>query len=206
MLSVHHFLNLGLNALRALGGGGGAGGARMVVTLHEFLAICHHHGQMVTRPGRHLCEAASPGACAACFPERTPEQFAARRRFALDALGRAAGFVSPSRFLADRFAAWGLDRRRIAVVENGLHRAAAPAPLPAAVPAPRGAERRWDFGYFGQINPFKGVDVLLRAAELVGNAPGPAGGGRALIRIHGTLLSGSRVVGPGLGSVPAEPL
>ena len=181
LLNFHHFLNFGLNALRALG----RDGARLVVTLHEFLAICAHHGQMVTHPDRHLCEAASPAACSACFPTRTPEQFGMRQRFARDALGQAIGFVSPSHFLANRFAAWGLPRERIAVVENGLRNVSAVA---GASPAaePQGDRRRWIFGFFGQINPFKGVDVLLKAAALIEHSPDLAG--RVLIRLHGNLI------------------
>jgi glycosyltransferase involved in cell wall biosynthesis len=45
------------------------------------------------------------------------------------------------------------------------------------------------FGYFGQINPYKGVDVLLRAAELFAADEGAAG--RRIIRIHGPLVGQS---------------
>lgn len=188
ILNFHHFLNYGLNALRAMAAPGGATatGPRMVVTLHEFLAVCHHHGQMVTHPARHLCEQASPNACSACFPDRTPEQFDTRRRFALDALGRAAGFVSPSEFLADRFAGWGLPRSRIAVIENGLRHAGTAAAPRGGIPMPRTADRRWVFGFFGQINPFKGVDVLLKAAAMIERSPELAQ--RVLIRIHGNIV------------------
>lgn len=201
LVNFHHFLNFGLNALRGLAGDG----ARLVVTLHEFLAICHHHGQMVTHPARHLCEAASANACGACFPERSPEQFQNRQRFALDGLGRATGFVSPSRFLADRFARWGLERGRIAVIENGLRslppRAEAPAALSATAtnlrpgrqrrmaPSSPPADRHWTFGFFGQINPFKGVDVLLRAAALIERSPDLTQ--RVQIRIHGNVIGQS---------------
>lgn len=194
LLNFHHFMGFGLNGLRTLGRDAMAARARgeaapdLVVTLHEFLAICAHHGQMVTRPGRHLCEAASPNACSACFPERTPEQFGIRHRFVLDALGGAAGFISPSRFLADRFAAWGLPGERIAVVENGLRGTMATAPGPAAA-EPHGDNRRWVFGFFGQINPFKGVDILLKAASLIERSPDLAE--RVMIRIHGNLIGQS---------------
>jgi glycosyltransferase involved in cell wall biosynthesis len=184
LLNFHHFMNFGLNTLRALG----SGGTRLVVTLHEFLAICYHHGQMVTHPARHLCEAASANACSTCFPTRSPEQFGMRQRFALDALDKAIGFVSPSNFLAGRFAAWGLPRDRIAVIENGLRGIHAPSAVPsdALSTGADARDRRWVFGFFGQINPFKGVDVILKAAALVERSPDLAD--KVLIRIHGNLI------------------
>ena len=42
------------------------------------------------------------------------------------------------------------------------------------------------FGYFGQINQFKGVDVLLRACDLLAKRKDPAG--RLQIRIHGNMV------------------
>lgn len=180
----HHFLNFGLDTLdavaRRLPG-------RTWLVLHEFLAICHHHGQMVTRPALRLCEAASPGGCASCFPERDPMQFVVRRRHFLEVFDRLAGFVSPSHFLRDRFVAWGLDGARIAVIENGLSRL--PAPEEAAAGDAAGGEdpdRPVVVGFFGQINPFKGVDLLLDAAALVARRPALAS--RLVLRVHGHLV------------------
>ncbi|MDB5373125.1 MAG: hypothetical protein JWP04_1767 [Belnapia sp.] len=178
LLNFHHFLNFGVNSLRALP-------VPTVLTLHEYLAICHHSGQMVTRPARTLCPASAPEACAACFPERGAARFAMRERFLRDALGGLGGFVSPSRFLAGRMADWGLPAARIAVIENGLRDAAPPAP--PRKPGPKQAgEDHWVFGYFGQINPFKGVELLLEVAALV--EADPALAGRLRIRIHGVMI------------------
>ena len=173
LLNFHHFMNFGVNTMRALG-------VPAVLTLHEFLAVCHHSGQMVTRPARHLCAEATAEACATCFPDRGAGRFAMRRRFLLEALGALPGFVSPSHFLAGRMADWGLPRERIAVVENGLRDASPPAP-----PKPPGGEP-WVFGYFGQINPFKGVELLLEVAALVEADAELAG--RVRIRIHGVMI------------------
>ena len=189
LVNFHHFLGFGMNGLRALGRRASApGAARIVVTLHEFLAICQHHGQMVKRGTRHLCDAASPNDCAACFPERSPERFVLRRRFALDAFAGCAGFVAPSRFLTDRFIAWGLPADRIAVIENGLRQHAPGGTGRGAAPHAPGSEadRRWVFGFFGQINPFKGVDIILQAADLIAGTPALAD--RVLIRIHGNIV------------------
>ena len=179
LVSLHHFLAIGVNSLRALAA---ETAIPFVVTLHEFLAICAHHGQMVTRPARRLCPMATPTACAACFPEQSRQQFAARQALIHGALSHAAAFVSPSHFLAERMVEWGLNREKFTVIENGLRH------LPErAEPGRAGDEGRlWTFGYFGQITPFKGLDVLLDAIELL--AAQPDIGRRIRIRVHGNLM------------------
>ncbi|WP_244492267.1 glycosyltransferase family 4 protein [Aureimonas sp. AU12] len=175
--NFHHFFNLGLNALRAVKA---LPGMRSFLTIHEFLAICQNHGQMITRQAQILCEGASNESCATCFPEHLRTQFAMRRETMLDAFGDFDGFVSPSRFLAGRFTDWGLDPARMSVVENGLLAPSGHAPRPPKTDA------SWTFGFFGQINPFKGVDVLLDAAELI--AEDKALAKRVRLRIHGNLI------------------
>lgn len=176
LANFHHFYNLGLGALRAVKR---LPGMRTVLTIHEFLAICQNHGQMITRQARILCEGASTESCTACFPEHLRSQFAMRRDTMLDSFGDFDAFVSPSRFLADRFTSWGLDAARMSVIENGLL---------APTVSTRGPKREktWTFGFFGQINPFKGVDVLLDAAELIAADKTMAATMR--LRIHGNLI------------------
>jgi glycosyltransferase involved in cell wall biosynthesis len=181
LVNFHHYLHVGINSLRRIAFGQAT---KVVVSFHEFLAICHHHGQMVTRPHRLLCKAASPSSCASCFPEHSPQQFKLRRELFLDTLGIVDGFVSPSRFLADRYAAWGLPSERLTVIENGLAQTAQDAPQGRRV-----AAHRWVFGYFGQITPFKGVDTLLQAAEIIARSPDLAA--RIAIRIHGNFVGQS---------------
>ncbi len=180
LISFQHFLNLGVNTLERLAA---ATDVPFVVTFHEFLAICNHHGQMVTRPGRRLCDMASPEACTACYPDRSRAQFAARTALIRQALLPAAAFVSPSRFLADRMVAWGLPAERFAVIENGLRHPALPSP-PARVQG-----KPWVFGYFGQLTPFKGGDILLDVIDIMSRQE-PSGQQRAPIqlRVHGTLI------------------
>lgn len=178
LVNFHHYLFLGLDAVRFAKK---EAGAVSVVTLHEYLAICHHHGQMVTRPARALCERASVESCGECFPEMDRTQFALRRDRFLSAFRSVDRFVSPSGFLADRYTAWGLERDRIEVIENGLA-----GSVGAAAPRRRAQDSPWVFGYFGQINQFKGVDVLLRACDLLAKRKDLAGA--LQIRIHGNLV------------------
>jgi glycosyltransferase involved in cell wall biosynthesis len=180
IVSFHHFYVYGLNSLRAVRG---MPGVRCYYTIHEFLAICHNHGQMVTREAQLLCPQASNEACVSCFPERQRTQFTLRKETMLEVLGSFEGFISPSHFLAERFVKWGLPSDRMTVIENGLLDTSHP-------PARRSTEGTWTFGYFGQINPYKGVDVLLDAADLIAADPDLAATLR--LRIHGNLVGQSQ--------------
>ncbi|WP_270934846.1 glycosyltransferase family 4 protein [Falsiroseomonas oryzae] len=161
VVHLHHYTNFGVETLlhirRALPQ------AAIVLTLHEYLAICNHFGQMVKRPGLGLCETSSPRDCARCFPERSEQDFFLREMYLKRFLRLADHFVSPSRFLAQRYVAWGLDPQRVSVIENGMpEHALPPAELPQADP-----EDGLVLGFFGQISRLKGIDVLLDAAALL---------------------------------------
>ena len=157
IINFHHFLNIGLNTLRDVSS---MPGRQSILTLHEFLSICHHHGQMITRPSFALCSTPSFTDCGSCFPELGWRRFELRKAHVQANLEKFAQFVSPSHFLAARMQAWGLPAQRMHVIENGL------ANLPSQSTIHRDPEKKaWVFGYFGQVNPFKGVEVLLRAAK-----------------------------------------
>lgn len=161
VVHFHHVLGLGLEALYAIREA--LPDAAIVVTFHEFLSICHHHGQMVKTKGSQLCRRASPTDCHSCFPEIAPARFLKRERFVRSMLELADVYVSPSRFLAERYAEWGLSPDKLFVIENGLA-IAEPVP-PRALPGSE--QRRGRFAYFGQMTPFKGVDVLIDAVARV---------------------------------------
>jgi glycosyltransferase involved in cell wall biosynthesis len=88
-------------------------------------------------------------------------------------------FVSPSKFLRQRYIEWGLPSEKIVVIENGQSEE---PPLP-----PRELEEgeaRNRFGFFGQINPYKGLDVLLEAINLMSKAERK----KIVLEIHGANL------------------
>jgi glycosyltransferase involved in cell wall biosynthesis len=132
--------------------------APIVYTLHEFMPICHRQGQMVRTTTEEPCIESSPRRCHECFPDISPQTFFMRKRFIQSHLDLVDVFVAPSAFLRDRYVDWGIPADRIVVEEYGRR------------PPPRGAvddERpvRNRFGYFGQITPFKGVQVVLEAMQ-----------------------------------------
>jgi glycosyltransferase involved in cell wall biosynthesis len=155
VVHFHHYVHLGVETLRLVKKA--CPTARIFLTLHEYIAICMHNGQMIKTDGR-LCHRYSPRECHLCFPHIKAEDFFLREQYVKSFFRLVDRFISPSRFLKDRYVAWGLDSDRIEVIENGLPEG---APIP---PRPLHAgEIRGRFAYFGQINPYKGVDVILGA-------------------------------------------
>jgi glycosyltransferase involved in cell wall biosynthesis len=145
----------------------------IVYTLHEFLPICHNKGQMVRTVDRTLCAEPTPRRCAECFPDFGPDEFFLRKRFIRAQLDLVDLFVAPSATLRDRFVEWGIPAERILLEDYGR----VPVP-PVAVerPAPHDT-----LGIFGQLNPYKGIDLLLRAIAKLGD-------GAPRLRIHGANL------------------
>jgi glycosyltransferase involved in cell wall biosynthesis len=178
LVNFHHHINIGLNSFRAVAA---ATKIPFAVTFHDFTAICAQHGQMITRPAGRLCEQASPVACAQCFPERPPQQFALRENFMRAALLPARAYISPSHFVARRYIDWGLPAGKFTVIENGLRA----MPAHAAAPRPRTAKDRFIFGMFGRVSRSKGIDTVLAALDLIARQPALARG--IEIRIHGSL-------------------
>ena len=158
VVHVHHYLIFGVDLLRLLRRA--LPRARLVMTIHEFLAICARDGQMLTRPGETLCGKASPVRCTGCYPELARADVWRREQWFKRHLALVDQFTAPSAFARRRHVEWGLDPARIAVVPNAQIAAARPV---APEEPPR--SDKVVFGFFGQINPYKGVDVLLGAAE-----------------------------------------
>lgn len=163
VVHLHHYANFGVEVFYQIRRA--VPEARIVLTLHEYLAVCNHFGQMVKKPNFAPCYASGLRDCARCFPERTEQDFFLRELFLKRFFRLVDHFVSPSRFLADRYIAWGIEAERISVIENGM---------PVAQQAADGAdaydediEEGLVFGFFGQISRLKGIAVLFEAAELL---------------------------------------
>ncbi|MCW1918866.1 glycosyltransferase [Rhodobacter sp. KR11] len=186
----HHFWNIGAGVIRRLRAARPE--ARMICTLHEFIAICMNDGQMVKRTSGQLCTEASPVACALCFPFLIPAQFVVRKARMTEMLACFDLIVSPSQFLADRFIAWGLPADRLKVLENGL----LPDNSEVIAPAP---DRHRRFAYFGQATPTKGLDVLMRAARRAADQDLKAD---FTLDIHGVTEERYREMWPKEGDLP----
>lgn len=149
----------------------------IILTLHEFLAICYAHGQMVKTNGV-LCVKAAPLDCHLCFPDISAQNFFMRELFVKSFLSLVDLFICPSQFLCDRYFAWGLPREKMVVLENGQSRR---DPSIAEEFSNYASETR--FIVLGQLSSRKGTLVLLDAVRLLPKRL------RKLVRIeiHGSI-------------------
>jgi glycosyltransferase involved in cell wall biosynthesis len=134
--------------------------AAILYTLHEFVSICYHNGQMIRKGSNELCPAASPRRCHECFPQISSQSFFLRERFIKSAFGLVDMFITPSEHARQRYVAWGLPPEKVVHEDYGRIPVA-----PARDPAEAGHRRR--IGFFGQFTKFKGVDVLLEAMKIL---------------------------------------
>ncbi len=98
-----------------------------------------------------------------CFPNIAAAQLMRRELFIKSFFCDVDMFVSPSHFLLDRFAAWGIPQDKLLMLENGLE----PMEIVPPRPLPKQGGRRNRFAYFGQLNQFKGIKVLVEAVVRV---------------------------------------
>jgi glycosyltransferase involved in cell wall biosynthesis len=161
VVHFHHTLLIGVEAIalvrRVLPE------AKILLTLHDYYAICAQDGQMVTAPDRRLCHKASPDACRRCFPDVSEDRFTLRELHLKNFFSLVDRFVSPSQFLRERYIAWGIPADRIVCIQNGI--AAGPAAAAAWPTSSHGPRNR--FGFFGHLNPYKGALVAIEAARLL---------------------------------------
>jgi glycosyltransferase involved in cell wall biosynthesis len=188
VVHVHHTLYLGIDLLREIRNT--LPDVPIVHSLHEYRPICHRDGVMVRTRNEELCAAASPRRCNECFPEITQEEFFMRQRFIQSQFSVVDLFLAPSEFLLQRYTEWGLPREKIRYHEHGR------PPVQRVERPERPVRNR--LGYFGQFNPYKGVNVLLEAMKLLSKANGAESGSEvdsaksALadvhLRLHGANL------------------
>lgn len=154
IVHVTHFLHCGLDVLQIVKE---HYGLPLAVTFNEYTSICHHYGQMITTD-RRLCYESGADACHACFPHIPAGHFFARHHLVRDYLNLADLFIAPSPFLRKRFAQYGLPDEKfvdIGYVQGNFDQAGSLSN--------RCRSKKVRLGFFGRINPFKGVDLLLEA-------------------------------------------
>jgi glycosyltransferase involved in cell wall biosynthesis len=132
----------------------------IVYTLHEFVPICHHDGQMIRTETFERCDASSPRRCHECFPAIPAQTFFLRERFVKSAFDLVDMFITPSQHARRRYVDWGIRADKILCENYG--RVLAPA-----IPGSPDAGRRGRIGFIGQITRYKGLDVLLEAMKLL---------------------------------------
>jgi glycosyltransferase involved in cell wall biosynthesis len=159
IVHFHHYLNFGVEAflhVREV-----LPQSRIILTLHEFLALCHNYGQMVTKQSRSLCHESSPTRCVGCFENLEAADFFLRNSYIRRFFELVDHFIAPSHFLAERYIAWGIEARRMSVIENVI------MPTAGEVRKPRHERDLLRIGFFGQISLLKGINVVFETADLL---------------------------------------
>lgn len=174
VVHFQHTLFIGLEAIREARNT--LPDAAIVYTLHEFLPICHRHGQLLRATDEEPCLEESPRRCHECFPDVSPQDFFMRKRFIQSQMEFVDLFIAPSKQLRDRYVDWGLPPEKIMVEEYGR------LPLSYQPGNPRRRKRN-RFGFFGQFSHYKGVNVVLQAAKLLADEDVDA-----TIYLHGANL------------------
>jgi glycosyltransferase involved in cell wall biosynthesis len=176
VVHFHHYIHVGIEAaaiVKQL-----SPKTRVIVTLHEFLAICANNGQLFNKAGE-VCKGYLPDRCNKCFPEHTSSAFFMRELAIKSAFSFVDHFISPSEFLRDEYIKWGLPANKIDAIEN-------PFPIEKSktirqIKSP-GANQNWKIGFFGQINFYKGLDIIIDAMhKAIKN------GAKVEIGIHGKM-------------------
>ncbi|MBE7213942.1 glycosyltransferase [Shewanella benthica] len=132
---------------------------KITLTLHEYYGICANSGLMLKAKTDKLCYKSGTLACSQCLPTKSPGDLFLRKEYIMQQFDLIDQFISPSQFLKQRYVDWGLSAEKIAVLENGQPEVAS---LPLKT---QGTKVR--LTYIGQINRFKGLDVLLDALLLL---------------------------------------
>jgi glycosyltransferase involved in cell wall biosynthesis len=156
VVHFHHYAHLGLEMIREVRKF--KRDVAIVLTLHEYLAMCNAQGQMLKANGL-LCMKAAPLDCHQCFPGISPQDFFLRELFVKSFFKLCDHFICPSAFLRQRYLDWGLPAEKMSVLENGQ--------APAAVCPQPAAARSTRFVVLGQLSRLKGTLVLLEAARLL---------------------------------------
>lgn len=161
VVHFHHYIHIGIELLRIAKNISSA--PKIFLTLHEYSAICNHNGQMVkTGERKQLCHKSSPIECHNCFSATSSGDFLLREYFLKSFFEIVDHFISPSHFLKQRYIDWGIAAEKITVLENGQEPA-----LNIVNRDISATDYKIRFGYFGQLNPYKGIDVLLNAFQLL---------------------------------------
>jgi glycosyltransferase involved in cell wall biosynthesis len=158
VVHFHHTLFLGYDLIRVARDV--LPEAAIIYTLHEYLPICHHHGQMSRTFDRSPCTHASPRRCNECYPKIPAEQFFLRRQIVQSHFAHVDLFLAPSETLREKYIAWGIEPARIRLEDYGRR------PVARAVESGDRSKRN-RLGFFGQFTPFKGADVLIEAMGLI---------------------------------------
>lgn len=183
IIHFHHYFQIGIEAIEIVRKT--LPNSRVILTLHEYLAICHNNGLMY-KTNDKLCYQSTPRDCNNCFPEKSPGDFFLREQYLKSIFRSVNHFISPSHFLKDRYVDWGFSERDISVIENGQPQ------TERIIASDKRVEQKTSekikLAFFGQVNPYKGIDVLLLAINSLAKKYRE----RLIVEIHGANLGSQK--------------
>ena len=176
LIHMHHYLHLGVDLIHALKLWFPQ--AKFVLTLHDYWGMCAHEGRLLRRSG-DLCPGPEVEACINCLASTEAAAYLAIRAVRMKRFFAAIDhFIAPSYFLKQQYQTWGISAKKLSVIEN----------LP---PTQAQASHQPEFystlrlGYFGQVNQWKGLNIIL---EAVARALGE--GACICLQVHGIDADG----------------
>ncbi len=155
VIHFHHYYKVGIELIRVARKA--CPKARLVMTLHEYMAICANHGTMV-KTDMQLCYRASPRDCQQCFPDRGPDWFFLRERYLKSFFSLVDLFISPASSSPAAISSGESRKKRCrsSRMASRPQRSLPPRPL-------KKGGGRTRFAFFGQTHPYKGLDLILEA-------------------------------------------
>ena len=165
VIHLHHYLHFGVDIIAALKKLWPE--AIVVLTLHEYLLLCAHNGQMLKRGSNRICNNPEPEACSNCFEGLDLNLFQQRKTAAQTALKCCDGLISPSHYLLRVMQQQFCLPAETRVIENGL-------PLELLQRCRQSRDETSNatpslnrFAFFGRASERKGLLILLRASYLL---------------------------------------
>jgi len=158
IIHLHHYLHVGLDLVLALKRWFPQ--AKLLLTLHDYWGPCVYEGRLLRASGE-LCPGGDPVSCDQCLGGNRRGEMAIRALRLQRMFGVIDQLLCPSFFLKQQYLKWGVEPRKISVIEN------LPAPAGSRELLPQPAQRgALVVGFFGQVNLWKGLDVLIEAVRL----------------------------------------
>ena len=189
IIHLHHYLHVGIDLVLALKRWFPQ--AKLLLTLHDYWGPCVYEGRLLRASGE-LCAGGDPLSCDQCLGGDRRGELAIRALRLQRMFEVIDQLLCPSFFLKQRYLEWGVDPKRISVIEN--------LPVPEGA-SPSQVQRARDkslvVGFFGQVNPWKGLDLLIEAVGLarerglevqleVNGAEQPEGEAKPGVRFNGS--------------------
>jgi len=158
LIHLHHYLHVGLDLVFALRRWFPQ--APLVLTLHDYWGPCAYEGRLLRRDGQ-LCDGPRPAACDQCLGGNQRTELAIRQARLQQLKGCIDHWIAPSYFLKRQYLKWGVDPRRLSVIDNLPPTFAAAAPPSASAATDEPGIDVFVVAYCGQINRWKGIDLIV---------------------------------------------